>query len=483
MPALRRIGPEATLTPTSSPKVQMTIQREPFRPQADAGMTLIEVVVALLVFAVIASGIVAGMTTIARMTSDDRSRVVAANLAAEQTDLARAIGDPFSLTNGTTTQSFPTPDGVTRDYTIKRSISWVSAAGADVSCGSSTNLFFMRVHVLVTWDGELPTTAPVQTDTVIAPAGRITDPTSGTIAVSVVGANGLPMAGVSVSIVPTSGGSALATQPPATNESGCTYETKVAPGTYAVTLTKSGYIDVTQSLSPSKPVVVTVGTTQSVSFQYDKAATFPVVYAKNYTGAVSLPTDLDTTFLNSTAGPYVTGSPASSVLLHPFSAGYTAVAGSLGTSAGQTTCAALDPSSWPGGNIKGTKLADGQRGGAVAAAPGATANDLDVPMGVIIVKATSAGYLKAVQTGPGPGVDKEPDCKIKSTYSFGKVLKNGTVAVALPFGTWTLFSGSAAGLETTPILGAALHVPTNTAADALEIAANGTVTLDPRSAG
>jgi len=458
-----------------------TTEREPFRPEADAGMTLIEVVVALLVFAIIAAGIVAGMTTIQRMTSDDRSRVVAANLAAEQTDLARAIGDPFQLEGATTTQSFPTPDG-TRVYTIHRTVSWVSSAGADISCGSGTNLFFMRVHVEVTWDGELPTTAPVQTDTIIAPAGRITDPTTGTIAVYVVGSNGLPMPGVSVTIVPTSGGSSLATQPAPTNQDGCSYETKVAPGTYSVTLSKSGYIDVNQDQTPSQSVVVTVGTTQSVSFQYDKAATFPVVYASNYgSKAFALPTDLQTTFINSTSSFYTSSTAASSVLLHPFASGYSAVAGALGASTGTITCASDDPAAWSAATVKGTKLGAGQRGATVAAAPGGTANDLDVPMGVVVITPSVTGYLKAVQMGPGPGVAQEPNCQTKATYHFDAVLKAGVpVAVALPFGTWTLFSGTATA-QTIPIT-SGVTVPTNAAPASAEIQ-GAQITLDPRPAG
>lgn len=460
----------------------MNPERDPFRPQADAGMTLIEVVVALLVFAIIASGIVAGMTTIARMTSDDRARVVAANLAAEQTDLARAIGDPFKITAKSTTQSFPTPDGGTRDFTIARTVSWVSSAGNDISCGSSTNLFFLRVHVLVTWDGELPTTSPVQTDTVIAPAGRITDPTSGTVAVSVVGADGKPRAGVSVTVVPTSGGSALAAQPAPTGDDGCTYVTKVAPGTYAVSLNKAGYVDVNQNPTPSKPAVVTVGTTQSVAFQYDLGATYTVDYISTYkAGPFVMPPGLATTFINSTAGLYTTTSPASTIVLHPFSTGYTAVAGALGTSAGTTTCAVYDPAAWPATTVSGTKLADGQRGQAASGGPGQAAQpDLTVPLGVVVVKASAAGYLKAVQTAAAPGL-KEPGCTTLATYSFGPVLKNGTVAVALPFGTWTFFSGASAGAETTPVLGSSLTAPTDVAPGL--VTAAGVVTLDPRTAG
>jgi prepilin-type N-terminal cleavage/methylation domain-containing protein len=464
----------------------MNPQRDARRPLADDGMTLIEVVVALLVFAIIASGVVAGMTTVARMTADDRDRVVAANLAAEQTDLARAIGDPFKLTAATTTQSFPTPDGGKQTYTIARTLSWVSSTGADISCGSSTNLFFMRVHVLVTWDGELPTTTAVETDTLIAPAGRITDPTTGTIAVSVVGADGKPRAGVSVSVVPTSGGAPLASQPAPTGDDGCTYITKVAPGTYAVRLSASGFVDVNQDPSPTKPAVVTVGSTQSVSFQYDKGGTIPVEYAPNYIPtspalAAQLPTDLDTTFINPTGGLYVTSTPTSSVVLHPFTAGYTAVAGVLGTAAATTTCASVDPSSWPRKNVAGTKLADGQRGNGSGTGPGGVASTpLEVPMGVVLVKATAAGYLKAVQSGPAPGVAGEPGCSTTATYTFGNVLTNGTVAVALPFGTWTLYSGTASD-QSSRIPGANLSSPTDVVKS--EVTASGLLTLDPRAAG
>lgn len=465
----------------------MTTERDLPRPPADAGMTLIEVVVALLVFAIIASGIVAGMTTIAGMTSDNRARVVAANLAAEQTDLVRAIGDPFKVTKYTGTQKFPAPGGGFRRYTIARTVSWVSSAGADISCGSATNLFFLRVHVLVTWEGQLPTTSPVQTDTILAPAGRITDPASGAIAVSVVGSDGLPMPGISVSVVPTAGGSPLAAQPAPTGQDGCTYITKAAPGTYAVTISRTGYIDVNQNTAPSQTVVVLAGTTQSVSFQYDKGGTFPVVYASNYTPAsvalgARLPADLDTTFINSTSGLYTTHHPAATVLLHPFSTGYTAVAGALGAVSGKPTCAAVDPSAWPAATVKGVRLGAGQRGSSSAASPGGTAADLNVPMGVVLVTSSAAGYLKAVQVGPGPGVTAEPDCQVTSTYSFGGVLKKGTVAVALPFGTWTLFSGSSV-LQATPIAGADLSVPTNVAPSSAEITTAGVVTLDPRAAG
>ena len=450
----------------------MTSTRDALRPPADAGMTLIEVVVALLVFAIVAVGIVGGLVTITHMTGDNRSRVIAANLAAGDIDLARAIGDPFKITGATSTRLISG-----RTYTIKRTVSWVSQAGQDISCGSATNLFFLRVHAAVTWTGQLLTTGPVVTDTLIAPDGRVTDPTSGTVAVAVTGADGLPMAGVTVTIVPTAGGRALVSQPAATGEDGCTYATKVAPGVYSVSVSRTGFVDTTQDATPSKPVTVVVGGTASASFQFDAGATFPVTYAKNYTaGPAALPTNLDTTFINSTAGLTLLSPSAASVVLHPFPSGYTAVAGALGATGGTTTCASVDPAAWGAGKVGAVQLLAGARAASVAAAPGGTAPDLDIPMGVVIVKATGPGWLKAVSALPTRAGN--PGCITGRTYSFGNVLKNGSVAVALPYGSWTLYSGNAAA-QITPVPAADLDTVTNAAPGG--VTGPGSVTLDPRA--
>ena len=77
------------------------------------GFTLIEVVVALLVFAILSTGIVAGATTVIRMTDDNRARITAANLASQDLDVVRAIGDPFSIED---TDGYSSIDG--RSYRV-----------------------------------------------------------------------------------------------------------------------------------------------------------------------------------------------------------------------------------------------------------------------------------------------------------------------------------------------------------------------------
>jgi hypothetical protein len=58
------------------------------------------------------------------------------------------------------------------------------------------------------------------------------------------------------------------------------------------------------------------------------------------------------------------------------------------------------------------------------------------------------------------------------------VLKNGSVAVALPYGSWTLYSGNAAA-QITPVPAADLDTVTNAAPGG--VTGPGSVTLDPRA--
>lgn len=444
----------------------------PTRRNADAGVSLIEVLVAVLVFAIISTGIVAGMTTIARMTTDSRARITAANLATQDIDLVRSISDPFGITNATSTV---TVDG--RDYTVKRSTSWVSKAGADVSCGSSTNLLFLRVNTRVSWAGMLATSAPAQDDTIIAPAGRISDTSSGSIGVSVVGAAADPQSGVAVSVTPTTGGKALTTTPDPTNANGCTYVNEVSPGTYDVTISKAGWIDAElQGASATESATVTAGTTQSPGFPlYAQAATFTTKYVDgpvDYPAAYALPTNLETTWTN-TSGTWTTPAPVASLQRFPYTSGYGVIAGA--TQSGGKTCQSVDPQAWGAGTSNGVALASGVRATAAAAA-GQTAT-VNIPVGVLLVKAPAGNMLGATQATPLAG---NPSCAVTNTiYTFSGTTTGSWQAIALPYGSWRIYYGTSVN-SATAIGAASLQVKTNAAGSG--VAADGTVTLDPRLA-
>ena len=444
------------------------------RASTDEGFSLVEVVVALMVFSLIAIGVGYSTLSIIRITEDTRSRQIATNLATTEIDNTRAAADPFSIVNG----SYTSVVGTTT-FTINRATSWVTLSGADVACGSGTGtLQAKRVNVTVTWAGILNTTPPVRADTLISPDNRINDPSLGTIRISVLGVAGTGSSGVHVTIAPTSGGAALTDPPADTDTDGCSYALKVTPGTYSVTLSRSNSIDSAQVASPVKSVVVTAGGSIATQFQYDYAAKFNLVYAGNISG-VKLPSNLDTTYISS-YGTYVDSGTKSQISLHPYSSGYSGLAGayvapSTSVPAG---CISVDPAAWPAGTVNGVSLAAGVRQPAVAAAPQGQVT-MNVPMGLATVKYTGVAYLFAVSATASAAAG-DPGCGVPMTYAYGNVLTNGTITVALPYGSWTLYSStSSSGSSKTAIAVANLALVTGTRG----YLAGNVITVDPRVAG
>lgn len=443
------------------------------RARSDEGMSLVEVVVALMVFALIALGVGYSTITILKMTEDTRSRQVATNLATSEIDTARGLQDPFLVTNTTKTAVV---SGKT--YTIVRSSSWVTTTGADIGCGTgSGTLQSKRVNVTVTWTGMLTTTQPVRSDTLISPDERINDPSLGTIRISVLNVAGTGTAGVAVSVTATSGGAPLSAQPSPTDTDGCSFALKVTPGTYDVTISRSSSVDTNQASTSTKSVVVTAGGSVAAQFQYDYAAIFNVSYASNQASgtAALLPSNLDTTYL-STYGAYIDSSgPKVQVLLHPVPSGYAGIAGKyIAPVAGNAGCINVDPASWPEGVVSGTAYAAGVRTANVAAAPQGSAT-MNIPMGLMTVVVPSNSYLFAVSSA-APAGSGDPGCSAAPTYSFGK--QSGSKTIALPYGSWTLYSGSKSnGSNMTPIPAANLGL----IGSILTFLGGGTtVTLDPR---
>jgi prepilin-type N-terminal cleavage/methylation domain-containing protein len=449
---------------------------------SDAGLSLIEVIIAMMVFAIIATGIGYTMLAALNLTRDSSARQQAANLASQEIDLARSIDNLFNLVDKTTTTTI---NGIT--YTIDRTARWVSDPDIDQRCGIGGGILrYKRVNVTVAWAGMTSVTPTVRADTIIDPGVRINDPDLGTVLIAVTDSGGNPVAGATVTVkpaTPADGAKPLSAQPAVTDSQGCTYALMVDPGNYDVTVSKSGYVDVQQNTEPSSLVSVEKSSASSAMMTLDLGGTFPLDYTGNYAHPVALPDDLDVSFV-STYGTSVEDETPSSAVLFPFPAGYTVLAGKYNDPEYPSKfCRAVDPQEWAAGTTAGVTYGAGERPAPVATVPGGTASSAPVGMGVVEVPIPDGGwyrnnwYIRAVSQSTGPAGTGNPGCDITMTYDFGRFDENKVIDFALPYGTWKFYrmtSSGGSGLQQLSISGMALHTPG-------QLTSSGdVVTLDPR---
>lgn len=438
----------------------------------DSGFTLVEVMVAMMVFAVVATAIAYSLTSVLALSSDNRARVVATNLASQEVDHSRDIADLFDLGPRTHTVDV---DGNT--YTIERETAWVSDPTIDQKCGAGGGVLrYKRVNVKVSWTGMRSATPVVRADTLIDPGTKLNDPALGTILVSVTGAvSGLPISGVTVSAGPSAapnGATAITTPAEATDVQGCSYLLRVTPGNYDVSVTKSGYVDIEQSPTSTITVGVAAGSAVPAGLQLDQAGVFSVTYPA---APANLPVNLDTSFL-STYPIYTTTAPASPVLLSPLSLGYQALAGKYVDPTSPTDgCKAVDPENWLAGAIGATSYSAGKRQSAAGAVPGG-AGELTVSMGLVTISSlTKNQYITAVEQSTGPTGTANPGCLVPVTYKFSQ--NAGTTrTIALPFGSWKLYTGTSSGSTSS-----AIAIGRMTLSPLGQLATSGNIiTIDPR---
>ncbi|MGV8852775.1 MAG: type IV pilus modification PilV family protein [Rhodoglobus sp.] len=448
---------------------------------SDAGMSLLEVLVAMMIFAVVSLGVLQSLTTVLTVTRDNRSRVVATNLASQEIDLARDAGDVFTLEDATYDKTL---NGDV--FTIKRLTEWVPSSNTSASCGTGGGtLQYKRVNISVTWPNMRKGTEAVRFDSLLAPDDRINDPALGTILVSVIGGSGSGSSGVSVTATPSSapnGAQNLTVVPPATDSQGCSYILKVKPGNYDVTVSRSGYItDAGQVAAPSKLTQVVAGTASSVSFNYDKAATFRVKYVSDPAPSLlQIPKDMSTSF-GSSYGVFLSAATTSSLSrnldLFPWRSGYIGYAGKYlakpeDASSTAPYCESRNPASWAEADVAGV-IYKSPASVPVAAAPGDSA-DLTVPMGLVEINGLSGKKLQATSIAPVTG-SGDPGCTAPNVLTFDSIFPD-TTHIALPYGTWELRRASGSswvlldpGSVTAPIVGGTATVTS-------------VVTVDPRVA-
>lgn len=231
----------------------------------ERGLTLIELSIAVLVFALFASGVALTLGNSLDLSRNNRNRSVAANLAAAEMDNVRSL-EFDTLTPGRVTTT-KTVDSIA--YTIHRDSEWIAKSATAGACDSpgGSKPAFLRVTVSVLWPN-MSGAKPPQSQTVISPPVGAYDPASGHIAVKVLDREALPSADHAVTVVGASGSQVQ------TTVEGCAFFAYLAPGSYTISLGTPGYVDQDGNGAPSAVAGVTVGGITSIQFDYDAASTF-----------------------------------------------------------------------------------------------------------------------------------------------------------------------------------------------------------------
>jgi prepilin-type N-terminal cleavage/methylation domain-containing protein len=234
------------------------------RRDDENGFTLVEVIVAMVLFGVLVASVATTLVALVGHTRGNQNRAVALNIANRVLDRLHSV-PALQLPNG------PLPPEVYRvdrnEFTVRTTGALVAegtSATGSACDGASGGLSEKRLSVVVTWTG-MGSTRPVRSDTVRRLDLAELDPTLGTVTVKVTDRANNPLAGQAVTLNP---GNLRFT----TADDGCAVFSRLAPGGYSASLSTSGYVSNQQLTSPARAVTAVAGQViRDAGFQYDRA--------------------------------------------------------------------------------------------------------------------------------------------------------------------------------------------------------------------
>ena len=241
-----------------------------FRRADQAGFTMIEVLLALTLFGLLAGTVAATLGSILSKARNNQDRTIAANVATRLIDRLHAI-PAGQLPDGQMVPQTVRSAGNVFTATITTSLVGEGASLSDSACDSGGALSARRISVVVTWV-DMGSIRPVRSDTLRQLTVGEVDPTKGVAAVKVVDRNAKPAANQVVTLNP---GNLQFT----TGDDGCAVFSKLTPGSYTVSLATAGYVDQGGLATPARGITVAAGAvTKDPGFVYDRAASLALSY-------------------------------------------------------------------------------------------------------------------------------------------------------------------------------------------------------------
>ena len=298
--------------------------------RAQRGDTLIEVLIAALLVALIAGSVFTGFIGVGGIVGTQRNTSQADVLA--QQDQARlhslTVAQLSSSGVGTGNQTANAIlSGTT--YTVTSSAKFVSGGNGGSACSTSgtANADEVATTSTVTWGNNNGGRPPVVV------SGLITPPVGGSLVATAIDPNGNPLAGVIVSL------SGPSTVPPLTTDaSGCAVFGSLTGGNYTVSASEPGYVDANgnSTVTQTVTVVPTQTSKPTAQFQLGAAGAVSAAFTSTYNGATH-PSSSDSIIANNVGmtGPLAFTTTGGSYLqtitspstLYPFPSPYSVYAG------------------------------------------------------------------------------------------------------------------------------------------------------------
>jgi prepilin-type N-terminal cleavage/methylation domain-containing protein len=401
-------------------------RRRESRLRADAGFTMVELMVGILIFGLVAAAVAAGMSSSLNLTRQNKNRSIAANLASQEMDTVRSMKFTDLEAQVGHVEYSQTVDNVA--YTVNRDTEWSypSATSGPCQAPAGSSLAYLEVNVYVQWPNMAGVPAPTS-ETVITPPVGTYNKTTGHIAVLVLDAAGAPQEDVTVTLSP---GSEPAQVTPA---DGCAFFAFQNVGSYAVTLNASGYVNDQGVAGPSQTVSVVAGTKSSLTFQFDHASTLDLTLQAE-PGAIvpaNLPVTLGQTQLapNGVKTFTGTGNPRTITGLFPYVSGYETWAGNCMDSDPEGVDSSSAPF-YPGAS----------RAAPIGVVAGSTSTGT-VTMGTVRVQARTLASLPRsgiAITLSSTHATEAGGCSTATYTATGTTDAAGDVLFALPYGSWTV---------------------------------------------
>jgi type II secretory pathway pseudopilin PulG len=241
----------------------------------EAGFGLIEVLASVLVVAIVSGAVLTGLEAANRASGRAKTGSVASTLAQNDQERLRIL-DLQTLSNldqSTTTTSCDDTGKACVPYTITSKANWVSDSSGTQTCGPDAQVSYLKLTSTVTWP-DMRGSKPAVAESVLAPPAGAFSSTQGSLAVQIVGADGVTgVPGVAVNLAGPSPQSGV------TNAQGCVLWGYLTAGNgYTVSFNQSGYVNTQGVTAVSQPASVVAEAVTTKTFLYDKAASANVSF-------------------------------------------------------------------------------------------------------------------------------------------------------------------------------------------------------------